>query len=255
MNIGCVSYLNALPFVLPFQYHYLPTTHRFVLDIPSVLNTQMRSGNLDLALTSCLESLEGGHRPLEGFCISSKERVLSVNLYARVPLSALNGVTIALTHHSKTSVALLKVLCHSFWKVTPHFTSLQREHPLETYEAFLLIGDEALEKKEIPGYFTYDLAEAWYVETGLPFVFALFSVRKGTDPARLIPVQQQLTCALDWSEKNLPLIEEEAYKRSRLPKTLLHEYYSLLNYRLGEKEKQALKTFYQLYTYVPTDGS
>jgi chorismate dehydratase len=48
---------------------------------------------------------------------------------------------------------------------------------LEECDAGLLIGDPAMTVKT-NGFYAYDLAEVWRAKTGLPFVFAVWAVRK-----------------------------------------------------------------------------
>jgi chorismate dehydratase len=48
---------------------------------------------------------------------------------------------------------------------------------LDRCDAGLLIGDPAMMVKT-DGLYSYDLAEVWRAKTGLPFVFALWAVRK-----------------------------------------------------------------------------
>ena len=48
---------------------------------------------------------------------------------------------------------------------------------LESCDAGLLIGDPAM-MVQTDGLYAYDLAEVWRAKTGLPFVFAVWAVRK-----------------------------------------------------------------------------
>lgn len=234
-QIGIVEYINALPFYFPLQIGELQTEHTFTYDIPSRLNTQLREGKLDMALTSCSEYLDGTYQLLPGYCIGAHKEILSVNLYLQ---GKLDGGRIGLTHHSATSIALLKVLCHHFWKEKPNFVPLQEG---EKYDGFLLIGDNALKKMTIPGYRTIDLASAWYEATRLPFVFAVIAVREGIQCDG-----DEFEAALQWSEANRERLVEAAYTQTGLPKNLINRYYDVCCYRLGEKELEGLQLFKNL---------
>ncbi len=250
LRVGCVSYINALPLHLPFSLGEVKTKARFHFDIPSALNQKVQQGELDLALTSCVEYLDGDYDLLPNFGIVGHHRVLSVNLYTKKPLALLSGARIGLTHHSAASVSLLKTLAQHAWKVTPQYEPLKRELPFTHYDGFLLIGDEALSQPQIKGFQTVDLAAAWSELTGLPFVFALFSVRKESSPTDLHCFQQELGSALRWSEEHLDQIVEEASRRCPVKANLLHDYYSVLKYRLGPQERESLELFKQL-RHVP----
>ncbi len=234
-RIGIVEYINALPFHLPYRLGELQTEHTFEHAIPSVLNSRLRAGELDAALTSCAEYFDGPYRLVPGFCIGAHKEILSVNLYLR---GELDGASIGLTHHSATSIALLKVLCRHFWKVEPKFAPLEKN---QEYDGMLIIGDDALARMTIPGYKTIDLAEAWHKATGLPFVFAVIAAREGA-----LFREDVFEKALEWSAANRERLVEAAHAQSGLPKTLISRYYDVCKYRLGEKELEGLKLFQKL---------
>lgn len=245
MRVGCVEYINAFPLIFPFTKYGksvdLPTNLEFTFAIPSRLNALLQEKKLDVALTSSVEYLEGDYQLMPDFCIASREKILSVNLYTRIPLHELSGKSIGLTSHSKTSVALLKVLCHHFWQVTPHFVPL--ENPHENHDAFLLIGDPALQKMKFDGFETIDLAEAWYTNTHLPFVFAVFAAQKNVVTS---PLHSFIEKTLAASHEHPDEIVHAAHLQSGLREEIISYYYSLFQFRLGKKELQGLKTFNQL---------
>lgn len=239
-RVGMLAYINALPFHLPYRLGELKTKKHFTYAIPSSLNSQLRAGKLDMALTSCAEYFDGDYHLLPDFCISAHKEILSVNLYIR---GSIDKARIGLTHHSATSVSLLHVLCKHFWKVEPHFVPLVEE---ETFDGFLLIGDEALKQMTIPSYQTIDLAAAWYEATGLPFVFAVMAAR-----GDVACEMHEFEAALKWSEANRERLVEVAQTQCPLPKALINRYYDTCHYRLGEKELEGLQLFQQLRKRVP----
>ncbi len=239
MNVGCVSYINALPFHLPFQLGHIQTSAQFIYAIPSVLNSMLREERLDVALSSSVEYLDRNYRLLPHLGIVGLNQVLSVNLYTRTSVNKLDGARIGLTHHSATSTSLLKVLCRHFWKVSPQWEN----EPLPCYDAFLLIGNDALEQEHVPGFQTIDLATAWYEMTGLPFVFAVFSARKNIETSRLDRLQQELDNALSWSALHPQEIEHAALRQCKLNSKRIRAYYASLGYRLGPQEIESLELF------------
>src|SRR5262245_46647635 len=168
MRIGFVDYINTLPISLPFRLGIIETNFEFVYKIPSELNHLLRGGKLDIALVSSVEYLQGNYSLAPGFGIACADQIMSVNLYTQIPISALTGKRVGLTHHSATSVELLKVLCYHLWKIEPQFELLDRKEPLSKYAAFLLIGDEALANVSVSSFEAIDLGLAWHTLTGLP---------------------------------------------------------------------------------------
>jgi predicted solute-binding protein len=242
LRIGWVEYINALPLNLPFQLGQIKCNAQHVYAIPVKLNHLLREGQLDIALTSSVEYFEGCYEMLPGYGIAAHHRILSVNFYTQLPTASLNGMRVGLTHHSATSVALLKIVCTYLWKVQPRFELLNREEPFSNYSALLLIGDEALTHLSIPHFQTIDMASAWYELTALPFVFAVFACQPGSKTTFATTLEE----ALRWSASHRPLIESEAHKRSSLPPALLHLYFNLLKHQLGKKEMEGLECFNKL---------
>lgn len=228
--VGMIEYINAFPFRMGMEH--MDTT--FIFGVPSTINKLLRSGELDIALTSSVAYFEGPFQMVPpGFGIAAHDEILSVNLYLRGALR--DNIRIGITHHSATSAALLKVLCHHFWKVEALFEPLT-----DTCDGFLLIGDEALKQRTISGYQTIDLAAAWYKATQLPFVFAVFMQKEGMN------CSAQLESALQWSEAHREMIVEKAHLKTGLPKLLINKYYDKCHYRLGPRELEGLNLFKEL---------
>jgi len=246
LRVGCVEYINALPLHLAFRLGKVECDAEFIYDIPTKLNALLRQGQVDVALTSSVEYLDGGYQMLADFGIVSRKKVLSVNLYTQLPLSSLSGMRVGLTSHSATSVSLLKTLCRHLWKITPRFEPFNHEEPFSNYAALLLIGNEALIHLNIPHFQTIDLGAAWYELTGLPFVFALFAYRQTACLEKMAAFKNALDKALIWSNKHRSLIEQEALRLCALPSELVHQYYHGLHYRIGKKEIESLQTFQRL---------
>lgn len=249
MKVGFIDYLNAFPLNAAFRNGVLKSDCELFYQNPVQSNQMLREGRLDISQVSSVEYLDGGHLLLPGFGVSARSKILTVNLYVKNAPSSLQDARIGLTQQSATSIALLKVLFHHLWKCSPRFETLDRSVPLAAYEGFLLIGDEALEAQTIPGFKTIDLAQTWVEWTGLPFVFAVFAVRKDvweTKKPQIENFQKKLQASLNWAENNPEEILKLAQKRSDVPLPLIKEYYALCHYRLGKQEMEGLALFQQM---------
>jgi len=225
-----VSYINALPFLLPLKRH-----EDLYLAPPSTLNQMLQSQQLDCALCSSYMACQHAFGWIEDVGIAATKAVGSVHLYTPVLPQQLHGKRIACDPASATSVALLKLLCHHHWHIEPFFVT-----PTEPHEAWLTIGDHALLFPTYPGYLTIDLATAWYEMTQLPFVFALFTLS-----TRSIPIawHHKLLSALAWSEAHLSEIVEIAEKKLSLPHEVILTYFKQITYRLGHHERRGFQLF------------
>ncbi|MFN7064739.1 MAG: menaquinone biosynthesis protein [Aquificaceae bacterium] len=169
VKIGRVSYLNTLPLFYSWNSDVF-----FVDGHPSELAELLRKGDLQAGIVSSVEYLmhEEDYLLVPGVCISSKEKACSVLIFSERPLEELKSIY--LTPTSLTSKFLALYVLKKVYKREP---SLVEER--EKAQALLLIGDEAIKEKLSKRWiYTYDLGEEWYKIHKLPFVFALFLVRK-----------------------------------------------------------------------------
>lgn len=250
LNIGAVSYINALPLFLAFRSRALEARdYRFHYGVPARLNHGLRRGGLDISIISTYEYLENRERYtlLPKFGIACKKRAMSVNLYTRVPPEKLEGKRVGLTAESASSVNLFQVLCKEHWGVTPVCEQMGPSVSPESLDAFVLIGNQALERQLIHGYETVDLATAWNQMTKLPFVFAVLAARREiaeNQPDELLDVCNTLEDALQWGESHSDQVLSEAMRRCPTVSTeLLKDYYDCIYFRMGKKEKSAINQF------------
>lgn len=239
LKVGFPSYLNALPF-----FKYLPA-HLYELHFapPTELNAHLREGKIDAGMVSVVEYLDGNYACSAQYGIAADGPILSVNLYVKE--ESVTPSLIALTPESATSVALLKVLCHHYWNISPTFTIWDKTKPLDTYEALLLIGNDALHNYTISGYRRIDLAQSWKEATGLPFVFALLTYRKSLNISDL---NKSLDLSLSLCASNRRELISHGCALSSLPADFLDHYYTCCRHRLGAKEWEGVKLFNRLRT-------
>ncbi len=114
-------------------------------------------------------------RVVPGVCIGSDGPVASVAVFTSKPIAEVRSV--ALDTSSRTSAALLKILCARRFGIrpalVPHAPDLDRM--LARADAALLIGDPALFAAIPAGVEKIDLGAEWTSMTGLPFVWAFWA--------------------------------------------------------------------------------
>jgi predicted solute-binding protein len=175
---------------------------------------------------------------------------------------------------------LLKVLCKYFWKVEPQFKVISNYEQLIEQEAFLLIGDASLmmntdlintdlvgaeskpdlkknlKAEKLKKYIVTDLAQAWTLETGLPFVFAVTVAQDcmheegcvdSIDTARIVRLRSVLDAALDWSKEHPEEVAKAAHKRnSTIDVETARDYLKLIQHRFKPEHHQAIELFDRL---------
>src|SRR5215207_2382423 len=176
-RVGSVPYLNAVPLTRGLEDEVL-------LVPPSKLAEMLRREELDAALVSVTEVLlNDRYDVLDGVAIASLGEVKSVFVAHRYPLAEIHQIFCDTA--SLTSVNLLKVLLAE--------RGLRAELvPLPDYElspdcdAVLLIGDRAIDFLRVGHkHQIWDLGTAWFELTKLPFVYAVWALRRGIENKEL----------------------------------------------------------------------
>jgi len=179
VRIGAVGYLNARP--LTWALDRDPDRWCVRYDVPSTCSARLLAGEVDLGLVPSIDFLQSpDYRLVPGVGVGSRGAVASVALYTRQAVADIRSV--ALDTSSRTSVALVQVLCRHSFRIAPRFVSHEPDLAAMTEgcDAALLIGDPAFDADhEALGLRKIDLGEAWTAMTGLPFIYAAWTGRPG----------------------------------------------------------------------------
>lgn len=232
-RVGSVKALNTVPLTrgIEDQVIYAP---------PAQLAAMLQRDELDAALVSVVEPLwHDRYDILDGVAIASLGEVKSVILAHRRPLDQVQEVYC--DPGSLTGVALLRVLLAERG-LKPQFKTLPSYDLTALPDYALLIGDAALDLQMAPHeHEIWDLGTAWYELTRLPFVYAVWALRRGLDHA---PLRQALRQAKDFGMETL-----DAIIRSRPEYDLdfRRDYLGWhIHYHLAEDEKRGISRFMEL---------
>jgi chorismate dehydratase len=256
LKVGRIPYANLFPI-----FYYLDTEcdhsrYKFIEGVPSKLNRMLRDGQLDISPSSSVEFLRHKRKYviLPWFSISSTGPIKSILLFSKLPIEKLHGHTIAVTSESETSTLLLKIILKNFLSLSCRFRSTgQRsvKRILSTCSAVLHIGDTAMReaKKTITmnsGLYIYDLGELWDKYTGLPFVYALWIVRKKTVSQKwdqLKRFSEDLRKAVKYVNKKWNLIVKQAPQSKWFGEKELVNYWKSISYDFTERHMEGLRLF------------
>jgi predicted solute-binding protein len=195
---------------------------------------------IDAALVSVTEVLlTDRYDVLEGVAIASLGEVKSLLLAHRRSLAEVTEVFYDTA--SLTIVNLLKVLFAEL-DIRSEFRPLPSYESALMPDAVLLIGDPALDFLLGPHeHNIWDLGTAWFELTGLPFVYAVWALRRGTHNARL---RHQLREAKRFGMDTLDSIIRTHRKYDyEFRKDYLGWH---IHYHLGSDEKRGLEKFIEL---------
>ncbi len=232
-RIGSVQYLNAAPLTRDLE-------SELILATPAKLAQMLRRDELDAALVSITEVLMNDRYDiLDGVAIASLGEVYSVFLAHRKPLGEIREVFCDTA--SLTSVNLLKVLLAERG-LKPEFKPLENYAAAAEKDFVLLIGDAAIEFQRAPHqHEIFDLGTAWTEMTGLPFVYAVWALRRGIENQAL---RAELRQAKRFGIDTLDYIIET---RTEFDEDFRRDYFEWhIQYHLGEDEKRAIARFCEL---------
>lgn len=232
-RVGSVRYLNAVPLTRGIE-------DEVVFDTPARMAQMLERDELDAALLSVTEALlQDRYDVLDGVAIASLGEGLSILLAHRRPLAEAREVYF--DPASLASVQLPRVLLVERG-LKPEF------RPLETYDLrklpdfALLVGDQALDLLHVPHeHELWDLGTAWYELTGLPFVYAVWALRRGIENAAL---RRRLRSAQAFGLETLETIVRE---RPEYDYEFRKDYLGWhVHYHLGADEKRGIAKFIEL---------
>ncbi|MEK6570664.1 MAG: MqnA/MqnD/SBP family protein, partial [Bacteroidota bacterium] len=244
--IGKIPYLNSVPF-----YHNLEKREFKILPIsPRRMGVLSETGKIDAGLFSLVDYFYQEDRlELLNWCIATRDQVKSVMLFSNHGWLDLEGKVIGITDETATSVRLLQVLLEKKYGVRAIFKRLHSGvNDYRQYDAVLLIGDEALRRNKFgfEGFeLVYDLATEWYEWQKLPFVFAVWAVRKSVPDTDKQTLREALERSLVLAEEDFEKIGVAHGKEIGLTGSEVVEYLGGFNFRVGEREREAMRVFHQ----------
>jgi aminodeoxyfutalosine synthase len=251
--VGKIPYLNSLPFYHDFekgQFKTLPIP-------PRRMGILQAEGNIDAGPISLVDYFKQEKRlELLGWCIATRDQVKSVMLFSNHGWRDLDGKLIGVTDETATSVRLLDVILQKKYNVRADFERLHSGvNDYRRYDAILLIGDEALRRNKygLEGFeLVFDLAKEWYDWQKLPFVFAVWAVNRALPEDSKNALRSALERSVESSEEDFGPVGNLRGKEIGLDNKEVVEYLEGFSYRIGEREKEAMRVFRQLVQELET---
>jgi chorismate dehydratase len=244
MRIALVDYLNAAPLWWGLREGRCPEGWELCFETPARCAEMLRSGEAKVGIIPSLEFDRASNLcmpvPLGVACAGN---VRSVLLFSGGPLSGARRVLLDPT--SRTSHGLVRILLRSRSSFVPEFREeAWGGEDLGETGAALVIGDRALKLSRC---FTcgevMDLGAAWFEETGLPFVFAVWAAHKLPDEQA---VAETLLQSYLYGMERIEEIVTEYAPKVGLPESDVREYLTEnLHYPLREPDYEGLREFWQ----------
>lgn len=254
--MGRITYINMDPVYFDLKNGQYPNWVQMVDDVPAVLNGMLARKELDISPVSAVAYARHADQwcVLPNLSIASRGPVMSVILVSRNPIEQLNGRNVLLTDESATAVDLVRLIFKH--KGVVPFLKRGKVKTVEDVtvedQAALVIGDAALREPWGDAFkYVFDLGKIWWEMTGLPFVYALWVVRKAIAER----YSETVAAVVDLFKKSKAngyahqsdIVDAASYKLN-LDRDICREYYEHLVCDLGPPEIQGAEMFFkQLY--------
>ena len=229
-RVGSVPYLNSVPLTrgLESEIEFIP---------PSALAEKLRRGDLDAALVSITEVLFNDlYDVLDSIAVASLGEVRSVFLAHRKPIESVQEIYCDTA--SLTSVNLLRVLMAE-QGLKPEFKPLAHYADAKSHDFVLLIGNPAIDfARSNPEHTLFDLGTAWYELTGLPFVYAVWALR------RAVPNEKLRRLLREARDFGMDTLDHLIHSRPEYDLDFRKDYLGWhIHYHLGSDEKRGIEAF------------
>jgi chorismate dehydratase len=253
LRVSIVEYLNTAPLVWGLTRGPLAGKYELSFTVPSLCAEALRRGEADVAIIPAIEYQRmEGVVVLPGISIAAKGAVRSILVASKVPVEKVRRV--ALDSSSRSSAALVRLLCPRRWKIEPEFVESPPDLAamLRHADAALLIGDPALRlalesEQKAPGpeaLYLYDVADEWHALTGKPCVLAFWAARREAATPELAA---DFLASMEYGLARVGEIASDAALKLHLSVEALESYLRRnIDYSLGAENQAGLALYYGL---------
>ena len=257
-RISVVEYLNTAPLAWGFTDGPLRDRYTTSFAVPSECAEALRRGEADVGSIPAIEYQRINDLViLPGMAVAARGPVRSILVVAKRPIE--RARRIALDISSRSSAALVRLLCAGRWGIAPEFVEAapDPEAMLAEADAALLIGDPALrvalraeaspEELPVRGYpavYLYDVAHEWREMTGRPCVLAMWVARRGVARPEVVA---DFLASRDYGLARIPEIAAAAAGQLDLPSRELERYLrENIQFSLDEESRAGLELYFRL---------
>jgi chorismate dehydratase len=255
LRISIVEYLNTAPLVWGFSHGPLRGKYDLSYTVPSLCAEALRRGEADIAI---IPAIEYQRIPdvvvLPGMAVAAKQEVRSILVLAKHRIEQARRV--ALDSCSRSSAALVRLLCRKRWRIEPAFFEAPPEPAamLAEADAALVIGDPALrvavrmDAGELPvegveSLGVYDVAYEWRQMTGRPCVLAVWTARRAAATPEVVA---DFLASMEYGLAQIDEIAAEASGQLSLPAPALARYLrENIDFSLDEENRAGLEWYFR----------
>lgn len=244
MRIALIDNVSARPFEL--------ARPEFPAELMSMSPTEsyraLAEGDCDAGLlpVGCMPELRNRFDAFHPYGIACTGRVSSVRLFCARPLRTIlhEDAYVYVSEKSQTSRRLFAALCRTKFGIAPQLTA-----DSSSAEARLYIGEDALipdgETSRWP--FVTDIGQWWFELSGLPFVYAVWVVRRDIPATqrRLIEHWLHTSCQLAGTTSGMLRMAERSARYFSSTESAM-DYYTRIRPRITQEDHAGMAAYLQL---------
>ena len=263
VRVAAIRFLNPAPLMWDFDHPPLNAAlaDRYKIDwmMPSECADRLANGTAEIGLIPIASlATTPGLRVLPGCSIASKGSVRSLLLVRRAeqPIGALRSV--ASDTASRTTIAYSRILFHKWGNPQVPFMPMagDLDTMLDRADAAILIGDPALlALEERANRFErtgeelvyHDLAEEWRIQTGLPFVSAVWAAAPFAGEPLDEQIVEDFVRSRDHGLQNIEALAAEWSRKLPISEQTIRTYLDAnIHYILDEECLEGMCGFFRL---------
>jgi chorismate dehydratase len=253
LRVSIVEFLNTAPLVWGFTHGPLAGKYELSFTVPSQCAEALRRGEADVAIIPAIEYQRIPDTvALSGISIAAKGPVRSILVVARRPIEQVKRF--ALDVSSRSSVALVRLLCRRRWRIAPEFVDAKPDvnAMLRDADAALIIGDPALRivleaaerAPQSKSLYLYDVAHEWQQMTGKPCVLAFWTARREIASAQLTA---DFAASKEYGLARVGEIAGDASRTLHMPAAELERYLrENIDFSLDAENQAGLELYYKM---------
>ena len=265
LRVAAIRFLNPAPLMWDFEHapRAAVLAERYAVEtmMPSQCAERLADGSADLGLVPITAFAETPALTIvPGCAIAAKGAIRSLLLVVRAAIGKDGIRSIAADTSSRATLAYLQIMVRHYWRLSATFTAHapDLDAMLTAADAALLIGDPALlalenraarEQRTGERLLYLDLAAEWHSLTGLPWISAVWGVRKEVVGSAALRNQliDDLIASRDAGLANIATLVDEWTPRIAIPRATIHAYLSQnIHYVLDDECLAGLRRFYEL---------
>ncbi len=250
--VGKISYINASPVYYGLDHGLVPTWMEMVPEVPCVLNQKIIAGQVKVSpISAAFYAMN--HKELvllPDLSISCHGRVLSVILASHFPIDELNGKKVVFSVESASAASFLKMIFRKK-NIFPdyHTADVSNGRKISSScDAVLVIGDTALINPWNDMFeFCIDLGQLWYDMNQMPFVFAVWAVKRSFAekfPDIVGKIHGLLLESRAEGYLNIDRVIDAGQKKLNLERSFVRKYFDLLYCDLDDRKIKAMAMFF-----------